>query len=157
MAKIEGLDEGIAKAMAIAEKAIYKLLEEVCVDAIAISRENHPYGNYTYNLEQSIACAIYRNGEIVFMDWTERDWSKASPERQKLKGDGIHDDGSDEARDFLESYTPSKSWEVVFIAGAEYAQNIEQKYAGDSVRVLWGSFTFIDRNLLKEARKVKIK
>ena len=157
MAKIEGLDEGIAKAMAIAEKAIYNLLEGVCVDAIAVSRESHPYKNYTHNLEQSIACAVYHNGQMVFMDWTERDWTKASSEYQKLKGDGIHDDGSDAARDFLESYIPSKPWEVVFIAGAEYAQNVEQKYAGGSVRVLWGSFTFIDRNLLKEARKVKIK
>lgn len=152
------LANGIQKAKDIADRKIFDILSGVCDDAIKVSRLKHPYGNYSYNLEQSIACAIYHNGNIVYLDWTDRDWSKASGEIiVKYRGDERHENGSDNAKDFIESYTPTKKWEVVFVAGAEYAKFIEDKYNGDAVGVLWGSFTFISHNMIKEARRNKLK
>lgn len=153
------IEAGIKKAQGIADMIIYATLEDVCVEALEISRENHAYDNYTVNLQQSIACAIYHDGGVVFMDWTDRDWSQSKDEYKNLQGDGIHDNGSKDAKDFLDNYVSSKSWEVVFIAGAEYAQNIEKKYIekGDRVAVLWGAFTFISMNTVKIAKTHKLK
>lgn len=153
------LQEGFKKAQAIADRIIYQTLEDVCAEAIDISRGKHAYDNFTYNLEQSIACAIYHNGAIVFEDWTNRDWSSADEGSAELQGDGIHDDGPNDAKEFLEAYVSTRPWEVVFIAGAEYAQNIEEKYRekGDRVAVLWGAFTFLSMNTVKSAKKFKLK
>lgn len=154
------LATGIQKAKDIADKTIYTMLLRVCEDAINISRNpmKHPYGNYSFNLEQSIAYAIYKDGEIIKIDWTERDWTKAEQIiRMELQSDEAHNNGSDNARDFLENYIATKKWEVVFVAGAEYARYIEDKYDGDAVGVLWGAFTFISHNMAKEARRNKIR
>ena len=159
------IESGVKKAQGIADMIIYATLEDVCVEALEISRgfPGHPYDNFTYNLQQSIACAIYHEGGIVFEDWTDRDWSVANPAKYEpwgaYPGDGIHDDGPSDAKDFLDSYVSSQPWEVVFIAGAEYADNIERFYRekGDPIRVLWGAFTFISMNTVKIAKTHKLK
>lgn len=153
------IEAGIKKAQGIADMIIYATLEDVCVEAIEKIRYVHPYMNQTVNLQQSIACAIYHDGQIVYMDWTDRDWSVALPQFLYKRGDGIHDDGPKDAKDFLESYSSSKTWEVVFIAGAEYAQNIEEYYKsrGSKIAVLWGAFTFISMNTVKIAKTHKLK
>lgn len=159
------IEAGIKKAEIIKNKTVIAMLIYAADKAIGIvaSTKKHPYDNYTFNLEQSLAYAVYFGGRIVKMRANERNWSVANPEKYEPWGayplDRIHDDGADDAIRFLESYSSESPFEIVIIAGAEYAINVEEHWEeeGDPIRVLWGAFTFLSMNTVKTAKKFKIK
>ena len=154
------LADGIAKAKQMEERIIFDTLHQLCKEGIDLIREEHPYKNYTFNLEQSLAYAIYKDGGIIEMDWLERDWNVADEDvygtyrdRGYKRWEESHNNGSSNARAFLEQYTPETRWAVVFVAGAEYAKFIQKKYNSDSVGVLWGAFTLLQAELLPTIQK----
>lgn len=106
----------------------------IAEDALRVAVDEHNFDNRTFNLEESYGYAVFHNGVMI---------------TQRVEGAS---DGSQKAIDFLVSYTSTKSWELVVIAGADYAANLQgyvrktdgfRSVAGDELDVLNRSFTFV--------------
>lgn len=154
------LVEGFKKAEAIKNRIVLGALIEVCRKTVESVRSEHPFENFTWNLEQSIACAVYHNNQVVYVNNEQRDWGAADPgvylQFGAHPGDGVHDDGPDVAMQIIDSYSCTQPWEILFVAGADYAASIEKKYqitAGEA----WGAMTIMARSVKPELLRRKLK
>lgn len=130
----EVLTSGCKRALKIKDKVISKALMNIAKDAVSVAVDSHNFDNQTFNLEESYGYAVFHNGIMI---------------DQMVEGAS---EGSQKAIDFLVSYTSTKSWELVVVAGADYAANLQgyirksdglRSVAGDELDVLNKSFTFV--------------
>lgn len=128
------LTSGCKRALKIKDRVIAAAFMNIAQDALKVAVDEHNFDNQTFNLEESYGYAVFHNGIMI---------------DQRIEGAS---EGSQKAIDFLVSYTSTKSWELVVIAGADYAANLQgyvrktdgyRSVAGDELDVLNQSFTFV--------------
>ncbi|MEF9922970.1 MAG: hypothetical protein RR854_00150 [Muribaculaceae bacterium] len=139
------LRDGIVKANAIKDAHIIGALRAVLSVTIDDAVAKHNYDNQTGNLEGSYGWAIYHNGQMIDVE---------------VKGGGA---GATMAYNELETYLSFHDLEGVVIAGAEYADELEEyvrhtdgflSVSGDKLFVLGKFFDFHSRGFVETLKSI---
>lgn len=127
MSKTSGIQNweafpNIGKINLQVDKLIIDTLRGIGEYALSKAPELHVFDNYTYNLEDSYAFAIYKDGEIVY-----------GPQHNKQKAHTPNPDefGRDESFNYLNDLNPGEGYVLVVAAKTDYAEKVENLYEGD--------------------------
>lgn len=128
------MEAGIAKANRIKDALVINALKQIGKDALNVAQDTHTFDNQSKNLEDSFTYGLFHNGVMI--------------EKKSIGSSN----GTAIADTFLGEYTPTKTFELVVVAGAKYGQKLEGwvrstdgvlSKAGDTLIVLNESFVFV--------------
>lgn len=131
------------------EEDLERFLREACLRALAAAYSTKEYADKSYNLSDSFAAAIYKDGVLIpdtmaFME------NQKAVSGKKWYGSNIV--GHQAAREYLTKYKPrSKGYSLVVIAAMPYYDILEKGRGGlrNKYKVITGANSFM-RDLAKE-------
>lgn len=127
---LKAINDGVKIANLIKNRSVVLALEDIAVKAIDYALANKGYENRTFNLHDSFGYAIYVNGELEKVKMTD---AKA------VIPDSYGNQGRDIGYEFLVDYRPRSNFDLVIVAGENYAATLEITYDLD---VLTRSYQF---------------
>lgn len=110
------------KIQQMVDSTIIDKLREIGMYALRRAPELHIFENYSFNLEDSYAFAVYKDGSII-----------GNPVQNVQKADEPNPDvfGHDESFDYLAELDPGPGYYLVVCAKTPYAKHVENVNEGD--------------------------